>query len=119
MEGRIKIMGGEVTKSLLEHIRDDLHDKVKNFRNVDNFIANKEFELIFDAYRDKDKVYKMIMDGKLSDLKTFIYHNRKLLPLDLWNVETLRKEASILKIPNYLIMNKGTLITSIRRRSNG
>ncbi|HPT70854.1 MAG TPA: hypothetical protein PLE74_01070 [Candidatus Cloacimonadota bacterium] len=111
-------MGGEV-KSLLGHIREDLHDKVKNFRNVENYIANKEFELIFEEYKDKDKIFKWIMEGKIEELKNWLEHNKKLLPLDLWNVETLRKEASSLKIPNYLIMNKGTLITIIkRRRSN-
>lgn len=103
-------------KTLLSHIKDDLHEKVMKFRNTENYINCEDFAIVFDKFHEKDKVFKWIMNGDIDHLKDWYNSNKKLLPLNDWSVRMLREEAKHLKITNYLIMNKGTLANAIKAR---
>lgn len=103
-------------RPLLDYISDDLHDKVKGFRNTETLIETPLFKRLFEITQDKDVLHHLIMNGKDKSIRDWMEKNKKILPYDEWTVDMLRSEAKVLQIPNVHHFNKGMLINAVKRR---
>jgi hypothetical protein len=101
----------------LKIVREIFHAQFCNIRNINNIIHSDDFEIAFSLSTEEDQndILRIIADFDKDGIRIFI--DNKLTngtPFDQLSIRKLRDIGRFMKITNYHILNKMTLIEEIK-----
>ena len=101
----------------LKIVRELFHAQVLHVRNINNIINSDNFEVAFNLSSDKEKhnVLKIISELDKDGIKNFIDSRLSNgTPFDQLNIRKLRDIGKHMRISNYHVLNKMSLIEEIK-----
>jgi len=98
-------------------IRELFHAQFLHIRNCNNIIHSDDFEIAFNLATESERVDLLTVIAELDrdSIKDFIDNKlTKGTPFDLLSIRKLREIGKHMKISNYHILNKMTLVEEIQ-----
>ena len=100
----------------LESIRADYLNLCRLIRNINNIIQNDNFEIAFNSSSptERETLLQAISEDDIDSLKQTIRNKLEGTDYERIGIRRLREIGKELKITNYHLLNKMTLIEEIR-----
>lgn len=102
----------------LKIVREVFHAQFLHVRNINNLLHSDDFEIAFNLANDnqKQKILITLVELDKDSIKNFIEEQiAESTPFEQLNIRRLREIGKYMKIKDYHVLNKMTLIDEVKR----